>query len=81
MISFPFVQASSERDSFRMALACGVAVALLGFAAEPFQEGAASSSGVAHEALFRLEVDLGCLPGGKALFRASWDFPEELRKL
>ena len=63
------------------ALACGVAVALLGFAAEPFQEGAASSSGVAHEALFRLEMDLGCLPGGKALFRASWDFPEELRKL
>ena len=54
-----------------MALACGVAVALLGFAAEPFQEGAASSSGVAHEALFRLEVDLGCLPGGKALFLAS----------
>ena len=73
-----------------MALACGVAVALLGFAAEPFQEGAASSSGVAHEALFRLEVDSGAflgerpcfgLPGGKALFRASWDFPEELRKL
>ena len=44
-------------DGFRMALVCGVAVALLGFAAEPFQEGAASSSGVAHEALFRLEVD------------------------
>ena len=48
-----------------MALACGVAVALLVFAAEPFQEGAASSSGVAHEALSRLEVDLGCLPGWK----------------
>ena len=34
MVSFPFVQASSERDGLRMALACGVAVALLGFAAE-----------------------------------------------
>ena len=41
MFSFPFVQASSERDGFRMALACGVADALLGFAAEPFQGGAA----------------------------------------
>ena len=57
-----------------MALAQVAAVALVGGFA-------ASSSGVAHEALFRLEVDLGCLPGGKALFRASWDFPEELRKL
>ena len=54
-------------DGFRVALACGVAVALR-FAAEPFQEGAASSSGVAHEALFRLEVDLGCLPGERPCF-------------
>ena len=58
-----------------MALAQVAAVALVGGFA-------ASSSGVAHEALFRLEVDLsGAFLGGKALFRASWDFPEELRKL
>lgn len=50
-----------------MALACGVADALLGFAAEPFQGGAASSSGATQEVLFRLEVDLGGLPGGKVI--------------